>query len=297
MGKFIAILFVLYGTGISAVAQQAPVIFSVNIQKADSLLATKQYLSAAKFYNKAFRNKAGYSIDYYRLFSAFCWDKAGYKDSAFVDLYMLVYGFSYADPDYFISFFKSSEIRNDPEFKKVSERCLLNQRIKKLPFNATLGKLLDSVYLIDQSTRSLQGKNIVSNDLVVLPDSQHRNLKLVDSIFNEFGWLAYSQVGHNAAMAQFLVIQHSDLKTQKKWLPRIKRAVAEGLLQPDNLGLLEDRILIQSGKKQLYGTQMSWDPLKKIYVPFEIENPKLVNIRRAKMGMIGLLQYLDNYNN
>lgn len=257
-------------------------------------MAVKQYENAAKFYNKAFRNKEGYSIDYYHLFSAFCWDKAGYLDSALGQLYRLVYAFSFADSAHFLSFFKSSGIVRNPEFIQLVDRCAKNKKVKDLPYDSALAKTLDSVYLVDQSTRSLNGKH---SAVIISSDSQSRNLKLIDSIYAQYGWLAYSQVGHIGAMAQFLVIQHSDIHTQKKWLPRVTNAVNEGLLQPENLALLTDRILVQSGKKQLYGTQLRVDAKKKKYVPFDIRYPSLVDKRRAKLSMVSLDQYLNSYNN
>ncbi|TAJ52925.1 MAG: hypothetical protein EPO58_11035 [Chitinophagaceae bacterium] len=132
--------------------------------------------------------------------------------------------------------------------------------MKDLPYDSALARILDSVYLVDQSTRSLSGKH---SAVIISSDSQSRNLKLIDSLYAQYGWLAYSQVGHKGAMAQFLVIQHSDLQTQKKWLTRVTKAVNECLLQPENLALLTDRILVQSGKKQLYGSQFRVDPKKK----------------------------------
>lgn len=296
MGKFISItaLIILYHT--IAIAQMPPASFSENVKKADSFLAVKQYKNAAEFYNKAFRNKEGYSIDYYHLFSAFCWDKAGYPDSALRQLYRLVYAHNFADSASFLSFFKSSGIERQPTFIKLVDRCVKNKKVKELPYDSTLARILDSVYLVDQSSRSLSGVDMKNSGVIISSDSQSRNLKLIDSIYAQYGWLAYSLVGHKGAMAQFLVIQHSDLQTQKKWLTRVTKAVNECLLEPDNLALLTDRILVQSGKKQLYGSQLRVDPKKKKYVPFDIESPSLVDSRRAKLGMLSLEEYLNSYN-
>lgn len=297
MGKFISItaLIILYHT--SAIAQTPPAAFSENIKKADSFLAVKQYKNAAKFYNKAFRNKEGYTIDYYHLFSAFCWDKAGYPDSAMGQLYRLVYAHNFADSAYFLSFFTSSGIIHQPAFVELVDRCVKNKKVKELPYDSVLARILDSVYLVDQSPRSLSGVDLKNSGVIVSSDSQSRNLKLIDSIYAQHGWLAYSEVGYKGAMAQFLVIQHSDLLTQKKWLVRVTKAVNECLLQPENLALLTDRILVQSGKKQLYGSQLRVDPKRKKYVPFDIESPSLVDSRRAKLGMVSLDQYVNSYNN
>ena len=187
MGKlmFITALIILYHT--SAIAQIPPALFSENVKKADSFLAVKQYASAATFYNKAFRNKEGYSIDYYHLFSAFCWDKAGYPDSAMGQLYRLVYAHNFADSANFLSFFKSSGIVRQPTFIKLVDRCVKNKKVKELPYDSTRARILDSVYLVDQSTRSLSGVDMENSGVIVSSDSQSRNLKLIDSIYAQYG--------------------------------------------------------------------------------------------------------------
>jgi len=48
---------------------------------------------------------------------------------------------------------------------------------------------------------------------------------------------------------------------------------------------------VQSGKKQIYGTQLRMDTLLKHYVPFPITHPQQVNSRRMKLGMIPLEGY------
>ncbi|MGE0588506.1 MAG: DUF6624 domain-containing protein, partial [Cyclobacteriaceae bacterium] len=53
-----------------------------------------------------------------------------------------------------------------------------------------------------------------------------RNLKEVSAILEKYGWMGRSKIGELASDALFLVIQHSDLKTMKTWLPAFKEQVA-----------------------------------------------------------------------
>jgi hypothetical protein len=48
----------------------------------------------------------------------------------------------------------------------------------------------------------------------------------------------------------------------------------------DSFAVLEDRIRIQAGRPQLYGTQIRQD-----FKPYEIEDPLNVDERRAKNGL------------
>lgn len=276
-------------------AQDIPVDYSLNIATADSFYSQKAYLQAGKYYNLAFRNKLGMSSDYHRLLSATSWAKAGFIDSAVVNLYFLVYAFNFSDCEEIKNRLNNTTLISHPEFNKLLGRCYCTQRKKKLPFQPVVAKLLDSIYLVDQASRSLQNYDQVKS-VVVNNNNQELNMKIIDSIYAIHGWFSISEVGYNASQAQFLVIQHSDLATQVKRFPRIKQAVDNCLLAPGNLALLTDRILVGSRKKQLYGTQPFYDAKQKKYVPFPIEKPKSVNIRRAKMGMISIEQEMNAFN-
>src|SRR6218665_3007366 len=64
------------------------------------------------------------------------------------------------------------------------------------------------------------------------------NLLRVKKILDEKGWVGKDKVGTQANSAIFLVIQHSDLETQKKYLPMMKEAAAKGNANPGSLALL-----------------------------------------------------------
>lgn len=227
MGRLIHFTtIVLISLSLKAISQD--VTYVENIAKANAFYNDNNFLMAAISYNAGFRNKQGYASSNYILLSSYCWDKAGFPDSSITNLQRLVYSFNYADTNELNSYFKRSSLKNIPDFKIIQERTLKNLRIKNLSIIPELSQILDSVYQVDQFTRSLSGrtdKNIIMRD-----DSQTLNIKLVDSIYQRYGWLAYSQVGYNGSMAQFLVIQHSDLKTQLKWLPRVKMAVESAII-------------------------------------------------------------------
>ena len=62
-------------------------------------------------------------------------------------------------------------------------------------------------------------------------------------------------VSDEAYNAIFLVVQHAELDYQKRYFKTLKRAAKEGLLDRSQLNTLHDRILMLSGRRQLYGTQ------------------------------------------
>jgi hypothetical protein len=273
-----------------------PIEYSQNINIADSLfLKLKKYCDAGLFYNKAFNNIDGYAIDYHRLQAARSWAKCGQRDSTLANLYFLVYTMSFSDWRLLDSEFKKTKIYSDSRFNNVIRYCKCSENIKTQKFDSTIARIFDSLYLVDQSTRSITDENIVAG-ISTNPGSQKSNLRLLDSIYQIYGWLSSAQVGYNGSLVQFLIIQHDDLETQNKWLPIVRKAVDSCLLAPGNYALLIDRILVRSGKKQIFGTQSFFDYQKNKFVPYPIRKYKKVNKRRMENGMSNLELYLMQLN-
>lgn len=109
-----------------------------------------------------------------------------------------------------------------------------------------------------------------------------RNLIKIQKILDEKGWLGQDVIGGRGNMTLFLVIQHAPIEIQEKYLPMMREAVKKNNAQPSSLALLEDRIALRTGKRQIYGSQ--------------IENPEKVDERRAKVGLGTLQDYISNWN-
>ena len=110
------------------------------------------------------------------------------------------------------------------------------------------------------------------------------NLVTVLELVERHGWPRISEVGEDAALAAFLVVQHADLATQQRFLPIVRERVAEGEARGAWLALLTDRILVGQDKPQRYGTQSRLGPDGRS-APWPIEDPEGVNARRVSLGM------------
>ena len=64
-----------------------------------------------------------------------------------------------------------------------------------------------------------------------------------------------------------------------------------GQAQPQNLALLEDRVLVSQGKEQIYGSQLRQNQSSGKYEFYPIEDEPKVNIRRASVGLNSLEEY------
>jgi len=170
--------------------------------------------------------------------------------------------------------------------------------------NLPLMHQLDSIYKLDQSTRNTylaakqrkEPDRIIDSLLKEMHKTDKENLLKVNAIIKRFGWLGPQKVGINGAQALFLVIQHADLKTQEYYLPIIRNAEKRGEILSSNLAILEDRICMRTGKKQIYGSQGFTDAQtekKYIYPIRDIDN---LDRRRNKMGMPPMQDYVKGWN-
>lgn len=107
-------------------------------------------------------------------------------------------------------------------------------------------------------------------------------------IIAEYGWPGHNLVGSEAAAAALLLLLHADkdIAFQKKCLPLLLRAIALGDALASQGAFLTDRICVNEGRPQWYGTQMK--NANGTWVFADIENGEKVeevNLRRASVGL------------
>jgi len=93
----------------------------------------------------------------------------------------------------------------------------------------------------------------------------------------------------------FLVIDHSDLKTMNKYLGLFHDAVEKGYMPMNDLVTMEDRMLMNAGKPQKYGTQaysLVEDGKTVIYI-WPVEDPDKLDALRKSVGLIPIEDYLE----
>ena len=83
-----------------------------------------------------------------------------------------------------------------------------------------------------------------------------RHTARMKEIVKQHGWPTNSMVGSDGATAAWLLVQHADHdpKFQRHCLELMKKVPA-GEVSTVDLAYLTDRVLVNEGKKQLYGTQ------------------------------------------
>lgn len=125
------------------------------------------------------------------------------------------------------------------------------------------------------------------------------NFEKMEVLIKENGWPTYTNVGKIAADGPLLVINHHPKEAIRiKYLPKIKEACLKGEGSCMEYAKIQDRILVNTGKPQLFGMQFRYDENRNL-VPFPILNPEFVDKRRTKIGLNSLKKYLKrkiNYN-
>ena len=150
----------------------------------------------------------------------------------------------------------------------------------------------------DQRIRALvsppQGQYVVR-----LPDEVaaewHRidedNTRWLGELLTVRGWPGRTLVGEDGAAAAWLLAQHADgdPARQRVFLEAMRGAVDQGEASPAHLAYLEDRVRVNTGQPQLYGTQFTVTDGH--FGPRPIEEPQRLDERRAEAGLEPFADY------
>lgn len=131
-------------------------------------------------------------------------------------------------------------------------------------------------------------------------DSLNREIFVFDStsfiyikgLIDRYGWLGKSEVGVAGNQALFLTVQHSDdIDWLERAFPLLKKSALKGESSLYDAALLEDRLLVQRGELQKYGTQYYYDEDSNQYFFYPMEERCKVNHRRKKLGLEKIKKY------
>ena len=188
------------------------------------------------------------------------------------------------------------------EFLSGLEICkgLANEKVD----NEELQLELVKMYVDDQAARGNLMHDIITKyqidstaitqDGVTVVDKRNRNR--LKEIIEEYGFPTRALVGKDAMYGIFLMIQHSDRdkEWQKSQLPNIEKAVERGDMNGQSYAYLFDRIKINGGEKQFYGTQFAnVDPINKTVELAPTEDLENLDKRRMEIGLMPIKMYKE----
>ena len=118
------------------------------------------------------------------------------------------------------------------------------------------------------------------------------NAEWLEGVLRRIGWFDIRRYGAEASQAAWLIVQHSDHNPawQSAMLETLRPRVARGDMQASYFAYLVDRVAVNAGRPQTYGTQGrclgpgDWQPKT-------VDEPESLDRRRAEMGLSPIADY------
>lgn len=121
------------------------------------------------------------------------------------------------------------------------------------------------------------------------------NKQLVLGLLEKCGVPSKKEVGDQGMMGLFYTIHHMHQpRLRIMYYPVIKECVEKGDLNPRCLAMIEDRMMRDFGKKQLYGSQLMKKDTTDTWTLYPLRDPEKLNERRKAVGMKPIEKYLES---
>lgn len=171
-----------------------------------------------------------------------------------------------------------------------------------MPIDKTVFNQIKEMFSVDQDlrfqasnadlTQKFPGSKLnwgLLNFLVYILDGVNNHK--IAKIINEYGYPTQKMIGRRGMFyfSVLIIHQDSDINLQKGCLESCD-------FSPKDKAYLTDRVLVDSGQKQIYGTQFQLDAGTKRLVPRPLKNLRLVDKLRREAGLKPLKVELDEIN-
>lgn len=236
------------------------------------------------------------------LVSAMVYAPEGELEKAFLSIDRAI-NEGFKNSDMLSSISEYSSLYNDPRWTKlISKTNKKRAEYEKTVENVELLKMLKHLWAKDQEVLTQYEKNLESLDSLATNKDYNQlftpvekrwdiNKNKLDSIIEIHGWPGNKLVGEEGAKVAWGIPQHHpNIFFKRRCLLILKDAVENGDVDPNHYAQLYDRIARETWQKQLYGTSMRDD------APFPIKDPKNINKRRSKLGLIEPIEVYAIYH-
>ena len=142
----------------------------------------------------------------------------------------------------------------------------------------------------DQRVRQGFGSQMDAGKVARMQAVDTKHTARMKAIIGEHGWPGHSLVGEDGAHAAWLLVQHADASFMAQCLPLLERAVSAGEASAKDYAYLLDRVRMNQGKPQVYGTQFTSGADGKL-VLHPVEDVEHVDERRAAVGLPSMAEY------
>lgn len=146
---------------------------------------------------------------------------------------------------------------------------------------------------VDQSAREAAISGTFKDSMANrrMDEVDRTNTRSMRAIVDRYGWPALSMVGEDGAHAAWLLAQHADrdIAFQEHCLRLMEPLLTGGQVSKPDFAYLTDRVLVNQGRLQRYGTQML--EVNGEYEPQPVEAPENLETRRVTMGLPTMTKY------
>lgn len=236
------------------------------------------------------------------LYNAACsWTLSNNIDSSFSLLFNVANNYRFSNITHLINDKDLLNLHRYNRWGKLLKIVKKNKRLKDSILNTPLAKKLITVYRRDQFYRNRVDSILSKHEknskqakyfFAKWDEADSLNFAIVKKVIKNHGWLGPNKVGEKGSLALFLVIQHASPQIHRKYLPILKEALKNKTLSPEDFALFKDRLALENGNKQVYGTQVQKNVRTGKYEVCPLIDPKNVNKRRESVGLGPIQPYL-----
>ena len=273
-----------------------------DLSKADSLKNKGLLMPALIKYAETMAKNPSTEVSYHIASTAALLWTAQMRDTAFYYLTYALQKDSTLDALYDPQFISLVE---DPRWEKIEDTQIRKYEVKNEPIrNESFARELFRMIIKDQGfmyAGNIERRKYIDNGgyfstpaifpiLAMEENNLKENEKKLLALLDQYGWPTASEVTEYAAAGAALIINHTTYEIRSKYFPLLEEAFKNGEAQPLRYAKMRDRLLVEEGKKQLYGTQIKFNNL--VREPYPIKDPEYVDKRRAEIGLGSLKPYL-----
>ena len=252
--------------------------------QASTAYEAKDYARSAMLYELAIMAGASPRVPAYN--AACCYALLGKTDEAFtwlgqsLDAGWRDVGHLRADTDF-------ESLHADPRWEATVKRC----EEAELAFTKSLKEPVLRNELLKRMKEDQRIRFEPNPNMIEWMKIDADNTAFMKKVIDKHGWPGKILVGADGALAAFLMVQHAtaDPAFQERCLVLLRKAVEQGEARAPDMALLTDRVLVQAGKPQIYGSQ--FHTVNGRLVPELIEDEANVDARRKEVGLGPLAEY------
>lgn len=121
------------------------------------------------------------------------------------------------------------------------------------------------------------------------------NQEIIASLLDKCGFPKREMVGDKAMDAIFLVVQHGEAALRTQLFPVLSAAAQLGEFSSVQMALMEDRVKMDRGLPQKYGSQLVKEPHSGEWMLYPVEEMERIDVLRDSVGLEPLGLYLERF--